>query len=368
MKAVYLAPTEGYGYSDATRNAFYDELDKIANLLFTKKAYLTQEEINQAEESLRTHMTELNEVKLDKAQNVNIKVTYIYPTKGSVSNLIKDYFRDDQDNIIEKQMEATVGQEIRIPIDSTIVQQFHGYKPSSFHYNADDGTLQLVRILKDTWGNEIAVFKANVSTPKLGASLVISYEEGQPNQQVEKPKMLTQESKFTKGSKQPLVIITNGDFILFKGIQVDGKNLYSPTDYEVAEGSTILTFQPEYLESLPTGAHIITFLYEYGNIDGTFMIDSVPDKNTDMDVSSPIQIEDIANQKNSIQIEKSSIFQPQITMTYEKPYAAPYALESKKSPDTSDTTKVLSWIHLSTLSLVSMLFVLYKKYTKQKSL
>ena len=68
-------------------------------------------------------------------------------------------------------------------------------------------------------------------------------------------------SSWTKGSKNDLKFKINGPFEMFESLEVNGKQLKKGTDYDAANGSTVISLRPGYLESLSEGNHIITARY-----------------------------------------------------------------------------------------------------------
>ncbi len=65
-----------------------------------------------------------------------------------------------------------------------------------------------------------------------------------------------------KGNTEGIVIISNGDYGDFTGVNVDGIFIDS-SNYTSAAGSTVVTLKPAYLETLALGTHIVTL--QFGN-------------------------------------------------------------------------------------------------------
>ena len=64
----------------------------------------------------------------------------------------------------------------------------------------------------------------------------------------------------------------------FKGITVDGKALIQGKDYTAVSGSTIITFNADYLKSLSVGKHTVVMKYDSGDVEaGLTVIDRDPD-------------------------------------------------------------------------------------------
>ncbi len=79
------------------------------------------------------------------------------------------------------------------------------------------------------------------------------------------------EHYYVKGSGVGVTITCNGEFSKFFSIFVDGVFL-EKTNYTVGRGSTVLTIMPEYLDTLPVGAHTVTLNYTYGSVDSALNV------------------------------------------------------------------------------------------------
>ena len=98
------------------------------------------------------------------------------------------------------------------------------------------------------------------------------------------------------------VFASSGNYIqdgkvMFQGIEIDGV-LVDPQYYTVRQGSTYVTLSREYMDSLPEGNHVLTFLYEYGEIETNFTV---------IDTSSPADDEkagdDVAKSETAVSQE-----------------------------------------------------------------
>ena len=74
-----------------------------------------------------------------------------------------------------------------------------------------------------------------------------------------------------KGSKEELSFRSNAGYADFLKVQVDGNDV-AVTDYEVSEGSTIVTLKASYLESLSVGVHTLSVVSQTGTAETTFTI------------------------------------------------------------------------------------------------
>ena len=79
------------------------------------------------------------------------------------------------------------------------------------------------------------------------------------------------EQTWTRGSKDGLAVTSDAPFDGFQKVQVDGKDL-DPANYEVKEGSTVVTLKPTYLETLSQGGHSLSIVSDSGTATTTFTI------------------------------------------------------------------------------------------------
>ena len=78
-----------------------------------------------------------------------------------------------------------------------------------------------------------------------------------------------------KGTKDGLSFTSNATFADFQKVQVDGKDL-DASNYTVKEGSTIVTLNAEYLETLSVGKHTLAIVSETGTAETEFTIKAAP--------------------------------------------------------------------------------------------
>ncbi len=79
------------------------------------------------------------------------------------------------------------------------------------------------------------------------------------------------DSTWKKGSKEDLSFTSNAAFGYFQKVQVDGKDL-DEKNYEVKEGSTVVTLKASYLETLTVGEHTLAVLSDTGTAETTFTV------------------------------------------------------------------------------------------------
>lgn len=74
-----------------------------------------------------------------------------------------------------------------------------------------------------------------------------------------------------KGTKDGLSFTSNAAFADFQKVSVDGKDL-DASSYTVEEGSTIVTLQPSYLDTLSVGKHILAIVSDTGTAETEFTV------------------------------------------------------------------------------------------------
>lgn len=203
-EAINLRPDYGYGYTDDSRNAFYDKLDEIRHKQFYDDIYMNDDDVNIYIAQIQNAKNNLQKIKLDENTKVSISIKYTKPLEDSVSSLIKEYFRDGNNEIININKEVIKDSEVYLPLsDKDVIKEFEGYTPKSFHYNSDDGSLRLVRYFKDANDNRFVVFKATSKNKANKATLDIYYEKSdeknnEKNNEIKPP--VSKEDKIDKVS------------------------------------------------------------------------------------------------------------------------------------------------------------------------
>lgn len=94
------------------------------------------------------------------------------------------------------------------------------------------------------------------------------------------------------GADGTVTLRCTGVLSSFKGITVDGKALIQGKDYTAVSGSTIITFNADYLKTLSVGKHTVVMKYDSGDVEaGLTVIDKDPDASnpdsTAPDTSNP---------------------------------------------------------------------------------
>ena len=96
-------------------------------------------------------------------------------------------------------------------------------------------------------------------------------------------------SSWMQNTDGSLAIRGSGEISKFREVKVDGVTV-DPVNYTVTEGSTIITFKPEYLKSLSTGNHSFELVWT----DGTAATNFTVAENTDQSAKSPKTGEDFS--------------------------------------------------------------------------
>ena len=91
-------------------------------------------------------------------------------------------------------------------------------------------------------------------------------------------------NSWTLGLNGSLTFTVNGAFAKFSGIQVDGIAVDSSC-YTVKSGSTIITLQADYLNTLAVGNHPLTVLYTDGQVQCNFVVLAAPQPETPSDTT-----------------------------------------------------------------------------------
>lgn len=89
------------------------------------------------------------------------------------------------------------------------------------------------------------------------------------------------------GADGTVTLRCTGVLSSFKGITVDGKSLIQGKDYTAVSGSTIITFNADYLKLLSVGKHTVVMKYDSGDVEaGLTVIDRDPDA-SNSDATAP---------------------------------------------------------------------------------
>lgn len=139
---------------------------------------------------------------------------------------------------------------------------------------------------------------------------------------------------WTMGSEDGLTFRANGALDKFAGIQVDGKTLDSDA-YTADSGSTVVTLEPTYLETLTEGKHHLTVLYTDGQCGTSFIVQAAEDDPTEDANDAPTEDTEEKSSNKSDKAVKST---------------------SKKTgtPKTGDSADPTLWAAMLTVSGVAL--------------
>lgn len=160
---------------------------------------------------------------------------------------------------------------------------------------------------------------------------------------------------YVKGSGKSVTITCNGEYSKFFSVFVDGAIL-EKNCYTVQRGSTVLTLMPEYLETLPMGAHTVTMNYTYGSVDSILnVVESESDvkgvpNGSGNSVSNPANNHAAGN--NSVTPTGSNHASAGNSST---------ASAGNSAPNTGDTSAVLLWSLLVFTSGCSCVVLIRRK-------
>ena len=111
---------------------------------------------------------------------------------------------------------------------------------------------------------------------------------------------------WTMGSEDGLTFRANGALDKFAGIQVDGKTLDRDA-YTAGSGSTVVTLEPTYLETLTEGKHHLTVLYTDGQCGTSFTVQAAEDDPTEDANDDPTEdIEEKSSNKSDKAVKSAS--------------------------------------------------------------
>ena len=150
---------------------------------------------------------------------------------------------------------------------------------------------------------------------------------------------------WTKGSETGLTFRANGPIEKFTGIQVDGKTLDSD-DYTASSGSTVVTLETTYLETLTEGKHHLTVLYNDGQCGTSFTVrveEEDPTEDPDDDPTEDTE------KKSSEKSDK----------------AAKTASKKTGTPKTGDSADPTLWAAMLTVSGVALGVLCWSKRREQ---
>ena len=97
-------------------------------------------------------------------------------------------------------------------------------------------------------------------------------------------------SSWTQNTDGSLAIRGNGEIAKFRNVKVDGV-IVDPKNYTVTEGSTIITFNADYLKTLSVGSHTFELIWTDGSASTNFIVEKqnnpTDTQKTDQSVTAP---------------------------------------------------------------------------------
>ena len=143
--------------------------------------------------------------------------------------------------------------------------------PSSFTY-----TFDLTKIFAVTWSYNITVkalddsFEQTFTITSLGLKLIKFTALDNTTEEEEQEETPTKYNILSGGDAtfegEDLVITADGQLSKLLGIRFDDNDL-DKSNYDLVEGSTILTLKTSFLETVKPGKHKVTFVYNDGEVD-----------------------------------------------------------------------------------------------------
>lgn len=150
-------------------------------------------------------------------------------------------------------------------------------------------------------------------------------------------------SSWTQNTDGTIVIRGNGAYRLFREVKVDG-NIIDAANYQVKEGSTIITLKAEYLKTLAAGSHTFEIVWNDGSAGTDFtVVVNTPSNN--------------GNSSNNDSSDNSSDSSNTTDIT--APTAAATAQELDKVPATGDPFGI--WLTLFAISLTGLAGMLARR-------
>ncbi|NLZ56172.1 MAG: hypothetical protein GX900_05870, partial [Clostridiaceae bacterium] len=104
-------------------------------------------------------------------------------------------------------------------------------------------------------------------------------------------KMIQQPLAWTKGSNESAAFTSNAESADFLYVKVDGE-VVDESNYEVEEGSTVVTFLSTFLETLSVGKHPVEIVSKSGTAYGTIEIKAQSTQETTQDSGQETQPDD----------------------------------------------------------------------------
>lgn len=140
------------------------------------------------------------------------------------------------------------------------------------------------------------------------------------------------------GSEKEASIYCTYDLEDFVSVEMDGKTV-EPSNYTLAEGSTILTFNPDYLDTLAVGEHTVTLNYTNASVSSVLTIIANTTASEENTTSEPESISDSGTLEENDVSDKTEKVEPD---NQTQSSIATGAGKSTKSPSTGADSAMLA--------------------------
>ena len=202
----------------------------------------------------------------------------------------------------------------------------------------------------------------DVSGNTAEADLLIEYKEAQ--EPVQPPVIIAgANGSWQKSGTDGLSFTSDAEYADFLKVMVDGKELKT-TDYTVKEGSTIVTLNAAYLETLSVGKHTLEIESKNGIAKTEFTITAVQggdDSQTGGDQTGGNQTGGDDSQTGGDQTGGNQTGGSDQTVSDTTPQEPDKNGGDKTNPQTGDSSNILLWVALLFLSGGALSAVTYKK-------
>ncbi len=153
------------------------------------------------------------------------------------------------------------------------------------------------------------------------------------------------DAQWTKGTKEGIVLKSNGEFDKFKEVRING-NIVGKENYLAQKGSTIITLKPEYLNTLSCGKYLVEMVFSDGSATTSFTVKDVANGDDSEEGVTPggkdeeIKPGDGTDKDVTPGDDKGK--EEKLPPVSQKP--------ETKSPNTGDHTNTSTWILLMVMS------------------
>lgn len=157
------------------------------------------------------------------------------------------------------------------------------------------------------------------------------------------------DSDWIQGSSEGLTIRGDGDFYKFTEVKVDGE-LLDPSNYTAKEGSTIITLQASYLNTLAAGKHTVEILWTDGSVSTAFTINADTSNNGDNNQNNNNSNNNNSNNSNNNNSDSNS----SISSADKTPSDAD---KKEDVPKTGDNTPIVGMFVMVAISGIGLILI-----------